>query len=37
MEKIDARKHNQQTQYEMRKQVVRLRKKGKANSEVAAR
>ncbi len=36
MEKIDARKHNQQTQYELRKQVVRLRKKGLANGEVAA-
>lgn len=28
METIDARKHNQQTQYELRKQIVRLRKKG---------
>jgi transposase len=36
MEKIDARKHNQQTQYELRKQVIRLRKKGQANAEVAA-
>ena len=35
MEKIDARKHNQQTQYELRKQVVRLRKKGIPNNEVA--
>jgi transposase len=35
MEKIDARKHNQQTQYELRKQVVRLRKRGIANREVA--
>ena len=35
MEKIDARKHNQQTQYELRKQVVRLRKRGLANQEVA--
>lgn len=35
MEKIDARKHNQQTQYELRKQVVRLRKRGLANREVA--
>lgn len=35
MEKIDARKHNQQTQYELRKQVVRLRKKGVKNGEVA--
>ena len=36
MEKKDARTHNQQTQYELRKQVVRLRKKGIANHEVAA-
>lgn len=35
MEKIDARTHNQQTQYELRKQVVRLRKRGLANREVA--
>ena len=35
MEKIDARKHNQQTQYELRKQVVRLRRRGLANNEVA--
>jgi transposase len=35
MEKIDARKHNQQTQFELRKQVVRLRKRGLANGEVA--
>jgi transposase len=35
MEKIDARKHNQQTQFELRKQVVRLRKRGLANREVA--
>ena len=35
METIDARKHNQQTQYELRKQVVRLRKRGLANREVA--
>ena len=35
MEKTDARKHNQQTQYELRKQVVRLRKRGLANREVA--
>jgi len=35
MEKIDARKHNQQTQYELRKQVVRLRKRGLTNREVA--
>jgi len=31
MEKIDARKHNQQTQYELRKQLIRLRKKGFTN------
>lgn len=35
MEKIDARKHNQQTQYELRKQVVRLRKNGISNNDVA--
>jgi transposase len=35
MEKIDARTHNQQTQYELRKQIVRLRKKGLTNIEVA--
>jgi transposase len=35
MENIDARKHNQQTQYELRKQIVRLRKKGLKNSEAA--
>lgn len=35
MEKRDARKHSQQTQYELRKQVVRLRKKGVPNKEVA--
>lgn len=35
MEKKDARTHNQQTQYELRKQVVRLRKKGIPNNEVA--
>lgn len=35
MEKIDARKHSQQTQYELRKQIVRLRKKGLSNMEVA--
>jgi transposase len=35
MEKIDARKHNQRTQYELRKQVVRLRRRGLANREVA--
>lgn len=36
MEKTDARKHNQQTQYELRKQLVRLRKRGFANREAAA-
>ncbi len=35
MENIDARKHNQQTQYELRKQVVRLRTKGLRNRAVA--
>lgn len=35
MEKIDARRHNQQTQYELRKQIVRLRKRGVANRDVA--
>jgi transposase len=35
MEKIDARKHSPQTQYEIRKQVVRLRKQGVANKLVA--
>lgn len=35
MENIDARKHNQQTQYELRKQVVRLRKKGLPVTDVA--
>lgn len=35
MEKIDARTHNQQTQYELRKQIVRLRKSGVANRDVA--
>ena len=35
MEKIDARTHNQQTQYELRKQVVRLRKRGLSNKETA--
>lgn len=34
MNTIDARKHNQQTQYELRKQVVRLRKKGLDNKAV---
>lgn len=35
MEKIDAPTHNQQTQYEMRKQVVRLRKRGLSTKEAA--
>lgn len=35
MEKIDARKHSPKTQYEIRKQVIRLRKKGIANIEIA--
>ena len=35
MEKIDARKHNPETQYEIRKQVVRLRKKKISNKIVA--
>lgn len=35
MEKIDARKHDQKTQYEIRKQVIRLRKKGVPNKTVA--
>ncbi len=35
MKTIDARKHNQQTQYELRKQLIRLRKKGLSNKEAA--
>jgi transposase len=35
MEKIDARKHSPQTQYEIRKQVVRLRKQGIKNNAVS--
>ena len=35
MEKIDARKHDQKTQYEIRKQVIRLRKNGVPNKTVA--
>jgi hypothetical protein len=35
MEKIDARKHSPETQYEIRKQVVRLRKQGFLNKDVA--
>jgi len=35
MEKIDARTHSPQTQYELRKQVIRLRKKGMTNRDTA--
>jgi transposase len=35
MEKIDARKHSPQTQYEIRKQVIRLRKRALPNKVVA--
>lgn len=35
MEQIDARKHNQQTQYQLRKQLVRLRRRGFQNKEAA--
>jgi len=35
MNKVDARTLNQQTQYELRKQVVRLRKKGLSNKEIS--
>ena len=35
MKKQDARSHNQETQYELRKQIVRLRKKGVSNRETA--
>ena len=35
METLDARKHNQQTQYELRKQLVRLRKQGITNKAAA--
>lgn len=35
MENTDARKLNQQTQFELRKQLVRLRKKGLSNKETA--
>ena len=35
MEKIDSRKLNQETQHELRKQVVRLRKKGMSNAATA--
>jgi transposase len=35
MEKIDARKHSPETQYEIRKQVIRLRKQGVENQVLA--
>jgi transposase len=35
MEKTDARKHDQKTQYEIRKQIIRLRKQGVSNNVVA--
>jgi transposase len=35
MEKIDARKQNPEVQYEIRKQVIRLREKGFSNKSVA--
>ena len=35
MEKIDARRHSPQTQYELRKQVIRMRKQGHKNTTVA--
>jgi len=35
MEKIDARTHSPQTQYEIRKQVIRLRKQGIPNQVLA--
>jgi transposase len=35
METTDARKHNQQTQYELRKQIIRSRKKGMSNKAAA--
>ncbi|MCK9363709.1 MAG: IS630 family transposase [Syntrophales bacterium] len=35
MEKTDARKHSPETQYEIRKQIVRLRKQGFTNNDVA--
>lgn len=35
MEKIDARRHNPATQYELRKQYIRLRKKGMSNQLAA--
>jgi transposase len=35
MEKTDTRKLSPETQYELRKQVVRLRKKGRSNQEIS--
>jgi transposase len=35
MEKTDARKHSKEVQQELRKQIVRLRKQGRSNTEVA--
>ncbi len=35
MEKTDTRKLSPETQYELRKQVIRLRKSGKSNQEIA--
>jgi len=35
METTDARKHNQQTQYELRKQIIRSRKRGMSNRAAA--
>jgi len=35
MEMIDARKHSSETQYEIRKQVVRLRKQGLTSMAIA--
>lgn len=35
MKNIDARKHDQKTQYEIRKQIVRLRKEGVSNQVVS--
>ena len=35
MEKMDARRHSPRTQYEIRKQVIRLRKRGLSNRDVA--
>ena len=35
MEKIDGRKHRPETQYEIRKQVIRLRKQGIPNTVLA--